>query len=549
MSAKRQAVDHRVTVALRGGAARQAEWCGGPLDRVSLAEPRDEVLIHRLGGSSSLQFGNSGTNKNCDAVMTRWPRGVASPLVAAAALIATPWAVRAQSCVDDADGVMFSYGLTCELTVSAYPVNGCAQEMSSIGWPVPVGTTVADECPSLCNVCTDTSHDDAADDLQDNLPSEQQFLNVAYRAPAVASGHSGESVAARVTDGYAGPSNEWVSASKPPTAHWVIVSIPHVGGEPQWIESVYVIAGEQPASARQDHGVCSWQLLVWAGDSGADLATVQAATTGWVVATHSHPNDPIFAQHTKHMNFPPVRTPYVKLLIDQTPCSADSDHEEHDGATCHDDPSFMYDMYTCADLPSNMCRGPASSSCPMRCGSCGQDSNSGGNQGATHGSMASFASVAEIQIISCVICTAPPVDDPDYTGQVVNTFDHTLVGYWAIDDHTLRDYAGGDNNAEIHGNVVVTRDPARGPVLEFFGTPQSYVEVPTAPEFDLNSYTVMFWVQAYDIGRKQCIFAHGESFESDFPPDIEDSACCLHPPMHTTPFEWIRSIPTSIPSN
>lgn len=415
--------------------------------------------------------------------MTRWPRGVASPLVAAAALIATPWAVRAQSCVDDADGVMLSYGLTCELTVSAYPVNGCAQEMSSIGWPVPVGTTVADECPSLCNVCTDTSHDDAADDLQDNLPSEQQFLNVAHRAPAVASGHSSESVAARVTDGYAGPSNEWVSASKPPTAHWVIVSIPHVAEEPQWIESIYVIAGEQPASARQDHGVCSWQLLVWAGDSGADLATVQAATTGWVVATHSHPNDPIFAQHTKHMNFPPVRTPYVKLLIDQTPCGADSSYEEHDGAT--------------------------------------------------HGSMASFTSVAEIQIISCVICTAPPVDDPDYTGQVVNTFDHTLVGYWAIDDHTLRDYAGGDNNAEIHGNVVVTRDPARGPVLEFFGTPQSYVEVPTAPEFDLNTYTVMFWVQAYDIGRKQCIFAHGESFESDFPPDIEDSACCLHPPPCT----------------
>ena len=59
----------------------------------------------------------------------------------------------------------------------------------------------------------------------------------------------------------------------------------------------------------------------------------------------------------------------------------DTPSEEHDGATCHDDPSFMYDMYTCADLPSNMCRGPASSSCPVRCGSCGQDSNSGGNQG------------------------------------------------------------------------------------------------------------------------------------------------------------------------
>ena len=82
--------------------------------------------------------------------------------------------------------------------------------------------------------------------------------------------------------------------------------------------------------------------------------------------------------------------------------------------------------------------------------------------------------------------------------------------------------AGGDNNGEIHGNVLIMRDPARGPVLEFFGTPDSYVEVPKAAEFDLNSYTVMFWMQAYDIGRKQAVFSHGESFESDFPPGTDD---------------------------
>jgi hypothetical protein len=51
--------------------------------------------------------------------------------------------------------------------------------------------------------------------------------------------------------------------------------------------------------------------------------------------------------------------------------------------------------------------------------------------------------------------------------------------------------------------------------LEFFGTRGSYVEVPASPQFDLNVYTVMFWVNPYELGRKQAIFAHGESFYND----------------------------------
>ena len=106
--------------------------------------------------------------------------------------------------------------------------------------------------------------------------------------------------------------------------------------------------------------------------------------------------------------------------------------------------------------------------------------------------------------------------DPDsHTDAAINDYGHTLIGFWAIDDHTLRDYAGGDNNGAIHGNVVVTQDPARGPVLEFFGTPESFVEVDASPLFDLNTYSVMFWMKAYQLNRKQAIFAHGESWGTD----------------------------------
>lgn len=63
--------------------------------------------------------------------------------------------------------------------------------------------------------------------------------------------------------------------------------------------------------------------------------------------------------------------------------------------------------------------------------------------------------------------------------------------------------------------MIVTYDQARGPVLEFFGTQQSYVVVPPSTEFDMNVYSVMFWMNPYDIGRKQAVFAHGESFATD----------------------------------
>jgi hypothetical protein len=55
-----------------------------------------------------------------------------------------------------------------------------------------------------------------------------------------------------------------------------------------------------------------------------------------------------------------------------------------DADTCHDDPSFMYDMYTCVDLPPDMCRF-ASSSCCRSCGSSAQVSSSPGNQVSSSG--------------------------------------------------------------------------------------------------------------------------------------------------------------------
>ena len=55
-------------------------------------------------------------------------------------------------------------------------------------------------------------------------------------------------------------------------------------------------------------------------------------------------------------------------------------------AACHDDPDFMYDMYTCANLPTNMCRDTVSTSCPVTCRSCDQrSSTSAGNQVSTYG--------------------------------------------------------------------------------------------------------------------------------------------------------------------
>ena len=83
--------------------------------------------------------------------------------------------------------------------------------------------------------------------------------------------------------------------------------------------------------------------------------------------------------------------------------------------------------------------------------------------------------------------------------------------FWALDDHTLRDVSGLGHDGVIVGNVIIQHDNARGPVLEFFGTHNSYVRVPADTAFDLNVYTVMFWVNPYHIGPKQAIFAHGES--------------------------------------
>ena len=380
-------------------------------------------------------------------------------LLCALALAALLPLARAQSCPDDPDHVLASYGLNCDVLQNAY---ACDVDLKRLGWAVDEGTTVADECPSKCGGCTDTN--EGADDLQDNLPAEQRYLNIAYQKPVVTDSNTGH--ASRLTDGFAGPNNEWVSTPKR-APHWAVIDLQESLQPTPWIESIYLFAGEQRGDVAGDQGVCAWQLFVWQGeDQQMDLETVAHAEQGWVVATHSHPNDPLYDEHTAHMNFPPVQTRFVKLLIDQSGCGPDLPHEQL--------------------------------------------------------GMAASATVAEIQIIHCVICTSPPLEDPDRTGMEVQTYGHTLVGYWALDDHSLRDYAGGDHDGEIVGNVIVMHDPARGSVLEFFGTPNSYVQVPRAMDFDLNSYSVMFWMQAYDIGRKQAIFAHGESFETDFDDSVDD---------------------------
>jgi hypothetical protein len=78
---------------------------------------------------------------------------------------------------------------------------------------------------------------------------------------------------------------------------------------------------------------------------------------------------------------------YVDNFRDMVSCEREylSRYSGSEVNTCHDDPSFMVDgMYTCRDMPSNMCQGLISSSCPVRCRSCGV-SNSPGNRVSSSG--------------------------------------------------------------------------------------------------------------------------------------------------------------------
>jgi hypothetical protein len=249
----------------------------------------------------------------------------------------------------------------------------------------------------------------------------------------------------------------------------VAAHAPTPPGVPQryWIESVNLYAGDcSPGCESQcapTEGVCSFKVEVWTGPA-TTLQAAKTATTGWVTAGHSHPGT--ITQSVSRLNVPPVRTQYVKLVVEQAEC-----------------PSLSH-----------------------------------------------AAVVNELQVIQCPLClTVPdlpnpagPVDPDSHTDAPIDTYGHTLVGFWALDDHTLRDFVG-DHDGHIVGNVVVTRDPARGPVLEFFGTPSSYVQVDASPAFDLNTYSVMFWVKAYQLNRKQAIFAHGESFGDDANSDDDNT--------------------------
>lgn len=240
-----------------------------------------------------------------------------------------------------------------------------------------------------------------------------------------------------------------------------------------WIESVNLYAGDCVSGCESqcaaDEGVCSFKVEVWTG-AATTLQAVQAATTGWVTAGHSHPGT--VTKSVAIVNIPPVRTRYVKLVVEQA---------------------------ACAEL-----------------------------------TRAAF--VNEIEVIQCPLCLTVPdlpspggIANPDsHTDTPIDDYGHTQVGFWALDDSSLHDYVG-DHDGRIVGNVIVTRDPARGRVLEFYGTPHSYVQVDASPAFDLNIYSVMFWVKASELHRKQAIFAHGESFGTDEGADDDntDKAQCI----------------------
>jgi hypothetical protein len=231
---------------------------------------------------------------------------------------------QAAACADDPDGVLKRFSLTCSNLVKTGGVSACALDMKKKGWDVAPGTTIADVCPASCNSCLQTGTD-----LQARLPSEQHFLNVAWKKPVVASSQSQGTSAAAVTDGYAGPQNQWVSAAwhhadsgkTPP--QWLIIDL----GDQIWVETVNIFAGGKCGNGAEDidacHlqllSLCEWSLQVWAGKAVKTLDVVKLATTGWVEATHSHPGRQ--TDTLDQMNFPPVQTRFVKLIADQSGCA------------------------------------------------------------------------------------------------------------------------------------------------------------------------------------------------------------------------------------
>jgi len=69
-------------------------------------------------------------------------------------------------------------------------------------------------------------------------------------------------------------------------------------------------------------------------------------------------------------------------------------------------------------------------------------------------------------------------------------------------------------------SVVYDDDVARGFVLQFDGSDDApgFVEVPPSPAWNLNEYTIMFWMKPSGDSagsHKQALLAHGESFDTD----------------------------------
>jgi hypothetical protein len=128
----------------------------------------------------------------------------------------------------------------------------------------------------------------------------------------------------------------------------------------------------------------------------------------------------------------------------------------------------------------------------------------------------------------------------------VPDYGHREVAWWNLDSDSVLSAANeaasmtdqvSHHDGQLVGavSIVYDPDPARGYVLQFDGNADhpGFVEVPPSPAFNLNEYTVMFWMKAQNVYSpchsrpggcagvdlpeepKQALVAHGESFDED----------------------------------
>ena len=115
----------------------------------------------------------------------------------------------------------------------------------------------------------------------------------------------------------------------------------------------------------------------------------------------------------------------------------------------------------------------------------------------------------------------------------VSDYGHTEVAWWTMDSDSILtavNEAGQVTDQVSHHDgqmvgavsVVYDSDPARGFVLKFDGSNEhpGFVEVPPSPAWNLNEYTIMFWMNPNDVttetlDTRQALLAHGETFDTD----------------------------------